>query len=104
MQKQLLLITVMILVPVAAGAQSNPADAKIDCAAFVKKADGSWEAVVQTTIELGNSKITIAPGDIEPRVFQYGMADLYGVLQTSCPDKKAEPSPKVQNQTLKRRR
>ncbi|HWV54091.1 hypothetical protein [Pseudorhodoplanes sp.] len=85
-------MSAFVLVPTAATAQSDPADAKIDCALFSRKADGTWFATAQTSIELGGSQITIPPGEIGPRMFQFGMADLHSVLETACTEKKAEPS------------
>jgi hypothetical protein len=89
------LLTVLALAPVVAAAQGNPADAKVDCSLFSKKADGSWFVKAQTTIELGDSQITIAAGDLGSRMMQFGMADLRTVLDNACPDKKGEPAPQL---------
>jgi hypothetical protein len=91
-KNRLLLAAAVLLVPAAAAAQGDPADAKVDCSLFSKKADGTWFLAAQTTIKLGESQITIAPGDIVPRMMQFGMADLHSVLENACPDKKGEPS------------
>lgn len=82
----------MMLLPTLASAQADPKDAKVDCSAFSKKADGTWFLGAQTTIELGNSKFMVPPGDIGPRMLQFGMADLHSVLEIACPEKKGEPS------------
>lgn len=83
----------IFLAPVATTAQGNPADAKVDCSLFSKKPNGAWFVTAQTTIELGESQITIAAGDLGPRMMQFGMADLHTVLENACPEKKGEPAP-----------
>jgi len=89
--RKCLLLCVLIFTPVAA-AQSDLKDAKLDCALFSKKTDGSWFLNAQATIELGTSKITLPPGEIKPRMLQFGMVDLNSVLENSCADRKAEPT------------
>lgn len=88
------LLFVLAVVP-AATAQNNPADAKVDCSLFSKKPDGSWFVNAQTTIELGDSQVTIGAGDLGPRVMQFGMADLRTVLDNACPDKVGQPAPRI---------
>lgn len=90
-----LLLIAIAAAPVAATAQSNPSDAKVDCSLFSKKPNGSWFVTAQTTIELGESQITIAAGDLGPRMMQFGMADLHTVLENACPDKKGQPAPQL---------
>ena len=95
------LFAALICAPATAMAQSKPTDAKIDCSQFSKKADGTWFAAAQTTIELSGSKITVPAGDIEQRMLQFGMADLHSVLEIACRDKNAEPTqgPKSERET-----
>ena len=90
--RKCLLLTALFFTPVAAAAQGDVRDAKIDCAFFSKKTDGSWFLNAQATIELGTSKITLPPGEIKPRMLQFGMADLHSVLENACADRKAEPA------------
>lgn len=89
------LLVPLFAAPAPAAAQQNPADAKVDCSLFSKKPDGSWFVNAQTTIELGDSQVTIAPGDLGPRMMQFGMADLQTVLDTACPDKAGQPAPRL---------
>jgi hypothetical protein len=91
--KILVLLTALMLAPAAASAQGKPPDAKVDCSQFSKKADGSWFVNAQTTIELGDSQITIAAGDLGSRMMQFGMADLHTVLDNACPDQTGQPAP-----------
>jgi hypothetical protein len=88
------LIIALVAAPVAA-AQNNPADAKVDCTLFLRKPNGSWFVTAQTTIELGDSQVTIAAGNLGPRMLKFGMADLYTVLDNACPDKKGQPAPQL---------
>ena len=90
--RSLFIFGALVFAPVTAAAQGDPLDAKVDCSVFSKKADGIWFASTQTTIELGSSKFTVAPGDIGPRMLQFGMADLHSVLENACPEKKGEPA------------
>jgi hypothetical protein len=101
--RTLFLLAALILAPATAVAQINPMDAKIDCSRFSKKADGTWFAAAQTTLELSGSKITVPAGDIGPRMLQFGMADLHSVLENACRDKKAAPSqgPQSERETTK---
>ena len=87
-----LLLAAVILAPAAATAQGDEADAKVDCSKFSKKANGNWSALAQAMIELGGSKITIAPGDIEPRLLEFGGPNLHSLLDKACAEKKSEPS------------
>ena len=88
-------LIIALLAAPAAAAQSNPVDAKVDCSHFSKKPNGSWFVTAQTTIELGDSQVTIAAGDLGPRMMQFGMADLNTVLDNACPDKKGQPAPRL---------
>jgi hypothetical protein len=99
----LLLVALILWGPAPAAAQGHAVDAKVDCTFFSKKADGTWFLGAQTTIEIGTSKITLPPGDIGPRMFQFGMADLHSVLENACADKKAEPpqGPKSEKETIR---
>ena len=96
-------LAALMLTSGAAVAQGDPTDAKVDCSVFSKKPDGSWFLSAQTTIELGASRITIPPGDIGPRMMQFGMADLHSVLENACRSKKSEPSqgPKSEKETIR---
>jgi hypothetical protein len=101
---QRLLCTALILAPAAAAAQSGKnAEVKVDCSLFSKKPNGTWFLSRQTTIEMGSSQINLPVGDIEPRMFQFGMADLSTVLDTACSDKAGEPSqsPKSETETAR---
>jgi hypothetical protein len=91
--RSLLLLTALVLMPAAAAAQGNPADAKVDCSLFSKKPNGAWFVNAQATIELGDSQITIAAGDLGPRMMQFGMVDLQTVLENACPEKSGAPAP-----------
>jgi|EndMetStandDraft_4_1072995.scaffolds.fasta_scaffold425551_1 hypothetical protein len=99
MRNLFFLLSTLVLAPAVAAAQGNLGDAKVDCSLLSRKANGTWSAAAQTTFEFGGSKITIAQGDVEPRLLQYGMPDLHSVLEKACPEKKSAPAqaPKAEN-------
>ena len=98
-----LLFAALMLAPIPVAAQSGDLDIKVDCSLFSKKPNGTWFLSRQTTIEMGSSQINLPVGDIEPRMFQFGMADLSTALEKACADKAGGPSksPKSEIETLR---
>jgi len=81
-----------------AAAQGIRADYNVDCKLFRKKSDGTWFLGAQTRVQVGPTRITLAPGEIARGDFRVGMTDLHSVLLDACGGTRAEPPQGLQSE------
>jgi len=83
-RKALLAIPIAVLLPVAATADDIVPNT-IDCAAFKKLPDGSWQVDEPTTFDAGaTTAMTLSNKTVSRRVIDVGGADLFDVIEAKC--------------------
>jgi len=84
LRKALLAIPIAALLPIGAAAEDIVPNT-IDCAAFKKLPDGSWQAEGTTTFDAGAaSAIRLSNRAISRRTMDVGGADLFQVIEAKC--------------------
>lgn len=84
LKKRLFPVLVAILLPFAAHAKDIVPNT-IDCAAFAKLPDGSWQVEGTTTFDAGAAtQVTLSNKTVSRRVMDVGGADLYDVIEAKC--------------------
>jgi hypothetical protein len=82
--KALLATSIAVLLPLAALAD-DIAPNTIDCAAFAKLSDGSWQVAGTTIFDAGAAtRMTLSNRTVSRRVMDVGGADLFDVIEAKC--------------------
>ena len=84
LRKALLPALIAVLLPFAALAKDIVPNT-IDCAAFAKLPDGSWQVAGTTTFDAGAAtQVTLSNKAISRRAMDVGGADLFDVIEAKC--------------------
>jgi hypothetical protein len=84
LRKALLAIPIAVLLPIGAVAEDIVPNT-IDCAAFKKLPDGSWQVEGTTTFDAGAATaMTLSNKTVSRRAMDVGGADLFQVIQAKC--------------------
>jgi hypothetical protein len=82
--KALFPVLIAIVLPSAAIAKDIVPNT-IDCAAFAKQSDGSWQVDGTTTFDAGAAtQLTLSNKAVSRRAIDVGGADLYAVIEAKC--------------------
>lgn len=78
-----LAVATVIAIGGTALAQAELPPNNIDCAIFTK-VDGQWRSSRPTTIELGNSRVSVGNGTLTRRAIVVNGYDVYEVVDRKC--------------------
>jgi hypothetical protein len=77
-------VLIAVLLPFAALAKDIVPNT-IDCAAFAKQPDGSWQVDGTTTFDAGAAtQVTLSNKTVSHRAMDVGGADLFDVIEAKC--------------------
>ena len=84
LRKAFLPSLIAVLLPFAALAEDIVPNT-IECAAFTKLSDGSWQVVGTTTFDAGAAtQMTLAHKNVRRHSIDVGGADLFDVIEAKC--------------------